>query len=256
MSATLSDHDRLEIVPFVVGVLRAAHPSRARLSRLSRVRSREAEPRDQQAVHPSCIARYRVRFVVQLPAMELDEKTLREILREEREESERHAEQQREQSEQHAERQREEFQRHLEIVRRDFKADLENGLAETRHHMGILTEGLRSDIRAIAEGYDALRQEIGGVREQLADLQERVTRLEGQVVALRDMTADLQERVIGLEGQVVTLTHSVAAIQSDIEIIKTELSAVRTGLPEKADREELLVLEGRVAKLEEAVRDR
>jgi hypothetical protein len=41
-----------------------------------------------------------------------------------------------------------------------------------------------------------------------------------------------------------------------MEIVKSEIAAIRNDLKEKADRDELALLEGRVAKLEEAARRR
>ena len=40
----------------------------------------------------------------------------------------------------------------------------ERALQETRHHMGILAEGLRSEIQAVAEGVSLLREDAEGRR--------------------------------------------------------------------------------------------
>lgn len=138
--------------------------------------------------------------------MELNEQTLREILKEQREEYELH-----------------------------FRQHLDESMAETRHYMGVLAEGLEHKIELIAEGHDSLRQEIREMRKQLTDLQERVTRLEGEVAGLRDIALN---------------------IQTDIRNVKSELTAIRSELGGKAGREELAALEARVGKLEKAVRSK
>ena len=122
-------------------------------------------------------------------------------------------------------RQREGFQRHLN-----------EGLAETRHYMGSLAEGLEHKIQLIAEGHDSLRQELGEIRDQLTNLQERVTRIEGYTVAIRDMATKN--------------TQDFLVIRLDIEAIKADIAVIRHDLKEKAARDELAALESRVAELE------
>jgi len=113
-------------------------------------------------------------------------------------------------------RQREEYQRHLDSTSRDFQRHLDAGLQETRHHMGVLAEGLEHKIQLIAEGHEALREEM---RLGFAE-----TRSETE------------------------------AIRLELEMIRSELSIIRRDLKEKVGRDELAVLEARVAKLEQAIR--
>jgi hypothetical protein len=82
--------------------------------------------------------------------------------------------------------------------------------------MGVLTEGLRSDIRAIAEGHSTLRQEIA------------------------DRFAESK--------------FEMEQIRLEMEMMRSELSIIRSDLKQKVGREELAVLEARVAKLEQAYR--
>jgi chromosome segregation ATPase len=106
--------------------------------------------------------------------------------------------------------------------------------------MGALVERAEHKIELLAEGYDALRQEIGDMREQLTDVQERVTRIEGQVAAIRDMGAKNSQDIV--------------IMRVDIETIKSDIAIIRRDLKDKAGREELAVLESRVAELERTVR--
>src|SRR3990172_7192830 len=107
-------------------------------------------------------------------------------------------------------RQREGFERRLGEVSRDFKQHVDEVSREDRRHMGILVERVETKIQLIAEGHDSLRQEIGGIREQLTDLQERVTRIEGYVAAIRDMAAKN--------------TQDIVVIRVDIETIKSDIA--------------------------------
>ena len=152
--------------------------------------------------------------------MELNEQTLEQILT----------------------RQREEYQRHAELQRKEFQRHLDEGLEETRRHVGVLVERAEHKIELIAEGHEALRQDIGGMREQLTDLQERVTHIEGHVAAIHDMGAKN--------------TQDIVVIRVDMETIKSDIAIIRHDLKDKAGREELMVLESRVAELERTVRSK
>ena len=125
-------------------------------------------------------------------------------------------------------RQREEYQRYVDRVRedldaglaearRDFKQGLDATGAETRG-LGVLVEALRSDVKGIAEGHATLRQEMAdGFREVKLDLE---------------------------------------SIRLEMELMRSELSIIRSDLKQKVGRDELAVLEARVAKLELTARGR
>jgi hypothetical protein len=101
-------------------------------------------------------------------------------------------------------------------VSREFKRHLDEGLQETRHHMGLLAEGLEHKIQLIAEGHETLREDM------------RV-----EFAAVRTETE---------------------TIRLELEMMRSELSIIRRDLKEKAGRDELAILEARVAKLEQAMR--
>lgn len=90
-----------------------------------------------------------------------------------------------------------------------------------QHNMSVQVEGLRSDIQLIAEA-------VSGIQEQL--------------VALRDMVAKN--------------TEDIQLIKMDIEIMKADMAIIRRDLKEKVGRDELAVLEARVAMLERSGRAR
>lgn len=87
---------------------------------------------------------------------------------------------------------------------------------EYQRYMGVLAEGLRADIKLIAEGHGALREEM-----------------KVEFAAVRTETE---------------------AIRLELEMIRSELSIIRRDLKEKVGRDELAILEARVAKLEQAAR--
>ncbi len=117
-------------------------------------------------------------------------------------------------------RQREEYRRLLDEASQETRRDM-GVLVEDVRHLGVLVEDVKGDIKLLAEGFDGLRQ---------------------QLIALRDM--------------VVKNTKDLEFIKVDIEIMKSELSIIRRDLKEKAGRDELAVLEARVAKLEQSARGR
>ncbi len=131
--------------------------------------------------------------------MELNEQTLEQILT----------------------RQDEKFDRALKLLGERFDHALARQGEQFQQYMGVQIEGLRSDIKLLAEAFS-------GQQEQL--------------IALRDMVA--------------RNTEDLALIRTDIEIMKAELGIIRRDLKEKAGRDELAVLEARVAKLERIGRGR
>ena len=92
---------------------------------------------------------------------------------------------------------------------------------EFQRYMAVQVEGLRSDIQLVAEV-------VSGIQEQL--------------IALREMVAKN--------------TEDIELIKIDIEVMKAELAIIRRDLKEKVGRDELAVLEARVAMLERSSRAR
>ena len=71
---------------------------------------------------------------------------------------------------------------------------------------------------------------------------ERITRIEGYVAAIRDMAAKN--------------TQDIFVIRVDVETIKSDIAIIRRDLKDKAARDELAVLETRVAELERTLRSK
>ena len=101
--------------------------------------------------------------------------------------------------------------------------------------MGILVEGLRSEIQIVAEG-------VSGLQEQLIALRELVSK----------NTADIEQMKVDL----LAVRMEMEAIRLEQEMMRSELSIIRNDLKAKAGRDELAVLEARVAMLERSSRGR
>ena len=107
---------------------------------------------------------------------------------------------------------------------------------EYQRYMGILGEGLRADIKLIAEGHDVLREEM------------KV----GFAAAQTETDALREEMRVGFAA----VRTEMETMRLELEMIRSELSIIRRDLKEKVGRDELAVLEARVAKLEQAGRMR
>ncbi len=69
-------------------------------------------------------------------------------------------------------------------TRRDVAAQIAAGTAETRRHMDVVTEGLRSEIALVAEGVVTLTEHLGAeMREGFETLDRRVMRLEARLLS-------------------------------------------------------------------------
>ena len=155
--------------------------------------------------------------------MELNEQTLEQILTRQREEYQRHLD-----------KVSLDFQQHVNEVWRDFKTDLDAGLEETRRHMGVLVEGLEHKVQLIAEGHDVLRKDM----------------MDGFAAGIAETDALREEMKFGFAA----VRMEMETMRLELEMIRSELSIIRRDLKEKVGRDELAVLEARVAKLEQAAR--
>ncbi|MGH7318408.1 MAG: hypothetical protein ACRELA_02110 [Candidatus Rokuibacteriota bacterium] len=86
---------------------------------------------------------------------------------------------------------------------------VENGSQETRRHFDVVAEGLRSDIRGVAEGVLTLDAKIERFREDVraefdevkAMIKFSYTELDRRIRTLEDVVASLSRRVERLEGR-------------------------------------------------------
>lgn len=81
-------------------------------------------------------------------------------------------------------------------------------IEEIKRYFGVVAEGLRSDIRQVAEGHAAIREEIKHFREEVkeefkevkamikfsyAELNQRLTAVEGEVTSLKSRMQRLEQ---------------------------------------------------------------
>ena len=107
----------------------------------------------------------------------------------------------------------------MELNEQTLRQILEEQRGEYQRYIGVVAEDFKSQVKLVVEA--------------LAGMQEQLT-------ALRDMVA--------------RNTEDIEMIKVDIEIMKSELAIIRRDLKEKVGRDEIAVLEARVAKLEQAAR--
>lgn len=83
---------------------------------------------------------------------------------------------------------------------RDIQAVMNDAqVEEIKRHFGVVAEGLRSDIRQIAEGHAGIRQELQEIRDEFRDEFKEMRSL------MRLSFSQLDQRVRTLETDILTL---------------------------------------------------
>jgi ubiquinone biosynthesis protein UbiJ len=80
-------------------------------------------------------------------------------------------------------------------------------IEEIKRYFGVVAEGLRSEIRQVAEGHDAIREEIKQFREEVKEEFKEVkamikfsyAELDRRIRAIEDTVFSLQSRIERLE---------------------------------------------------------
>ncbi len=72
---------------------------------------------------------------------------------------------------------------------------------ETRRHFDVVAEGLRSDIRLLAEGHAALVEKVDHLDAKVDRLETKVDRLEAKVDRLEIRMDHLETRMDGFEAK-------------------------------------------------------
>ena len=98
-------------------------------------------------------------------------------------------------------------------------------MEQVKRHFGVVADGLRSDIRLVAEGHGVLRSEIRSVSEALSETREglrsEIAQFRGEVqgefrdvrAMIRLSYAELEDRVKGVERELLSLKARVAQIE-------------------------------------------
>lgn len=72
------------------------------------------------------------------------------------------------------------FETSVEKIEKKFDEKTE----EVKNHMGVITEGLRSDLRAVAEGHSLLNNKIDEVKEEISDIKSEMTVVKNYVIGV------------------------------------------------------------------------
>ena len=80
-------------------------------------------------------------------------------------------------------------------------------MEEIKRHFGVVAEGLRSEIRQVAESHDAIREEIKRFREEVKEEFKEVKAM------IKFPYAELDRRITTVEGEVGSLKGRVERLE-------------------------------------------
>jgi len=110
-------------------------------------------------------------------------------------------------------------------VRADIKADIKAEGVVTRGHFDIVAEVLTAQIRLIADGHEALRADVAGVKTGQERLEYRQERLEMRQLALEHRQGKLEERQGKLEGRQESLEGGQRELITEVRLLAARLPA-------------------------------
>ncbi len=114
---------------------------------------------------------------------------------------------------------------------------------ETMRHFDVVAEGLRGDIRQVAEGHSILVEKIGALDGRVGRVEERIDRIEIKVDALDKKVDALDEK---LDGFIADTGANFDDVRSAIKFSYAELDRRVSQLENM-----VLQLSARVQRLEE-----
>jgi uncharacterized protein involved in exopolysaccharide biosynthesis len=81
-------------------------------------------------------------------------------------------------------------------------------MEEIKRHFGVVVEGLRTEIRQVAEGHQVIRNEIQELREQNAREHKEI------LSAIKFSYAELDQRLTTVEGEVTSLKSRMERLEA------------------------------------------
>lgn len=90
------------------------------------------------------------------------------------------------------------------------RAYLDDRLSELRRHIGVLTEGMRADVRTVAEGVALTNESVGRLT---AEMNARFTSAEAVQQAA---FADVRRQFADVQGQFADVRREIADVRSDV----------------------------------------
>jgi len=118
---------------------------------------------------------------------------------------------------------------------------------EVKRYLGILAEDFESKVKAIAEQYLDIKNDIKKMKKTL-DLHSRLLDSHSRLLESHSRILDSHSRILNSH------TEMIASIQETLEIMKVDIQFIKSGLKKKVDLEEFQTLEKRVALLEAKIR--
>lgn len=79
---------------------------------------------------------------------------------------------------------------------------------EIKRYFGVVAEGLRNEIRQVAEGHEVIRHEIQILREENEQAHREI------LSAIKFSYAELDQRIRTLEGEVATLKTRMERLEA------------------------------------------
>lgn len=148
--------------------------------------------------------------------MEIDEKKLKEILKE----------------------QKEEYQ--------------EDG----QRYLKVLSEKADANFKLLSEQYSSIKETLDIHTDQIASIKETLDVHTVQISSIKETLDNHTEQFVSIKETLDNNTEMTASTKEDVEIIKMDIEFIKNSLKKKVDAEEFSVLEKRVAFLEAKVRAR
>jgi hypothetical protein len=117
------------------------------------------------------------------------------------------------------------FEGVAKMLKSEITAEIKAEGEITRRHFDVVADGLKADIRIIAEGHDALRADVGGLKAGQVRLEAGQVRLETRQLALEHRQGNLEGRQERLEGRQGALEGSQQALINEVRSLAARLPA-------------------------------
>jgi len=110
-------------------------------------------------------------------------------------------------------------------LKADISAEIRAEGLVTRRHFDVVAEGLRAEIKVIADGHAALRDDVTSLKAGQERLERGQERLEIRQLALEHRQGKLEERQARLEERQETLEESQHDLVTEVRLLVARLPA-------------------------------
>jgi chromosome segregation ATPase len=116
--------------------------------------------------------------------------------------------------------------------------------------VGVLVEEFTSKVTLVAEQYLDIKKDTSSIKEDISSIKEDVEIIKIKVDKNTDDIEAIKINVSKNTDDIEAIKINVSKNTDDIEAIKTDVEFIKDGLKKKVDYDEFVVLERRVALLE------